>query len=72
MAEATWLRQFLLELHPPLQHATVVYYDSVSVVYLSTNPVLRKWTKHVDIDFHFIRERVADDSICVHQVSSTS
>jgi hypothetical protein len=39
VAEATWLRQLLLELHQPLQRATVVYCDNMSAVYLSTNPV---------------------------------
>jgi hypothetical protein len=39
VAEAYWLRQLLLELHSPLHRATVVYYDNISDVYLSTNPV---------------------------------
>jgi len=41
------------------QRATVVYCDNVSAVYLSTNPVQHQRTKHVEIDLHFVRERVA-------------
>ncbi|GKE71413.1 ribonuclease H-like domain-containing protein [Tanacetum coccineum] len=32
-------RMLLLELHAPLSTATLVYYDNVSDVYMSTNPV---------------------------------
>jgi hypothetical protein len=39
VAEASWMRQLLHELHTPLQHATLVYCDNISAVYLSTNPV---------------------------------
>jgi hypothetical protein len=37
----------------------LVYYDNVSAVYLSTNPVQHQCMKHVEIDLHFIRECVA-------------
>jgi hypothetical protein len=39
MAEASSMRQLLHELYSPLQRATLVYRDNVSIVYLSTNPV---------------------------------
>jgi hypothetical protein len=39
VAEACWLRQLLQELHAPLMKSTIVYYDNVSAVYLSTNPI---------------------------------
>jgi hypothetical protein len=37
VAEPSWLRQLLQELHSPLARATLVYYDNVSAIYLSTN-----------------------------------
>ncbi|XP_025792164.1 uncharacterized protein LOC112873429 [Panicum hallii] len=39
VAEASWLRQLLAELHSPLAKSTLVYCNNVSAVYLSTNPV---------------------------------
>ena len=39
VAEATWLRQLLIELQHPHRRATLVYCDNVSAVYLSSNPV---------------------------------
>ncbi|MFS8010596.1 putative RNA-directed DNA polymerase [Helianthus anomalus] len=58
VAEATWLRNLLFELHVPLKKATVVYCDNVSAVYLSDNPVQHQRTKHIEIDIHFVREKV--------------
>ncbi|GJR62161.1 ribonuclease H-like domain-containing protein [Tanacetum coccineum] len=59
VAETCWLRNLLRELHTHLSSATLVYYDNVSVVYLSCNPVQHQRTKHVDINIHFVRDLVA-------------
>jgi hypothetical protein len=72
VAEACWLRQLLSELHRPLQRATVVYCDNISAVYLSTNPVQHQRTKHVEIDLHFVRERVAFGDVWVLHVPTSS
>jgi hypothetical protein len=58
VAEATWLRQLLHELQAPPSRCTLVYCDNISDVYLSTNPIQHQHTKHVEIDFHFSREKV--------------
>jgi hypothetical protein len=50
----------------------VVYCDNVSAVCLSTNPVQHQRTKHVEIDLHFVRERVALGEIRVLHVPTTS
>ena len=72
VAEASWLRQLLQELHHPLDKACLVYCDNVSAVYLSTNPVQHQRTKHVEIDLHFVRERVAIGAVRVLHVPTTS
>ena len=38
--------------------ATVTYCDNVSAVYMSANPIHHKRTKHIELDIHFVRERV--------------
>ncbi|WVZ96614.1 hypothetical protein U9M48_042230 [Paspalum notatum var. saurae] len=72
VAEASWLRQLLAELHSPLAKSTLVYCDNVSAVYLSTNPVQHQRTKHVEIDLHFVRDRVAIDDVRILHVPTTS
>jgi len=72
IAEATWLRQLLLELHTPLRRATLVYCDNISAVYMSSNPVQHQRTKHIEIDLYFVRERVALGHVKVLHVPTSS
>lgn len=71
VAETTWLCNILLELHCSLSKATLVYCDNISAVYLSTNPVQHQRTKHVEIDLHFVRERIALGTVRVLHVPSS-
>jgi 6-phosphogluconate dehydrogenase len=54
VVEACWLRQLLQELHAPLTKSTLVYYDNVNSIYLSTNLIQRQRMKHVKINLHFV------------------
>ena len=72
VAEAPWLRQLLLELHAPPQRASLVYCDNISAVYMSSNPVQHQRTKHIEIDLHFVRERVAVGDVRVMHVPTSS
>jgi hypothetical protein len=72
VAEATWLRQLLTELHAPLPKTTLIYCDNISSVYMSSNPVQHQRTKHVEIDIHFVREYVALGNVRVLHVRTTS
>ena len=72
VAESSCLRQLLAELYSPLAKSTLVYCDNISVMYLSTNPVQHQWTKHVEIDLHFVRDRVAIGDVRVLHVPTIS
>jgi hypothetical protein len=41
------------------QDATIIYCDNMSTISISKNPVFHSRTKHIDIKYHFIRDRVA-------------
>ncbi|GJV75372.1 ribonuclease H-like domain-containing protein [Tanacetum coccineum] len=60
----------LRELLVPLRTATLVYYDSVSVVYLSCNPVQDQRMKHLEIDIHFVHDFIATGHVRVLHVPS--
>ncbi|KAJ9555239.1 hypothetical protein OSB04_009853 [Centaurea solstitialis] len=70
VAEICWLRNLLLELRIPLSCATLVYCDNVSAIYLSGNPVQHQRTKHIELDIHFVREKVQRGQVRVLHVSS--
>ncbi|GJR99868.1 ribonuclease H-like domain-containing protein [Tanacetum coccineum] len=69
-SETAWLRNLLRELHSPLSTVTLVYCDNISVVYMSANPVQHQWTKHIEINIHFVRDMVTAGQIRVLHVPS--
>ena len=70
LAETCWLRQLLQELHT-LTSATIVYCDNVNTVYMTGNPVHHRCTKHIEIDIHFVRDKVALGQVRVLHVPSS-
>jgi hypothetical protein len=70
VSESCWIHNLLLELHFPIPHATLVYCDNVSVIYLSGNHVQHQRTKHIEMDIHFVREKVARGQARVLHVPS--
>ncbi|XP_071708106.1 uncharacterized mitochondrial protein AtMg00810-like [Rutidosis leptorrhynchoides] len=68
VAESCWLRNLLLELKCPISKATLVFCDNISAIYLAGNPVQHQRTKHVELDIHFVREKVAKGEVRILHV----
>ena len=56
--EAIWLRRLLSELGFPQTGSTLVRCDNQSCIALAKNPVFHARTKHIEIQYHYVRERV--------------
>jgi hypothetical protein len=50
---------------------SLIAIDNVSDVYMAANPVHHRRTKHIEIDIHFVREKVALGQFRVLHVPST-
>ena len=61
--EAIFLRGLFRELGYEQFEPKTIGEDNQSRIKLATNPVLHKQSKHIDTKYHFIRERVDDNSI---------
>jgi hypothetical protein len=58
VAEAIWIESLLMELGVTRQRTPILWCDNLGATYLTANLVFHAHTKHIKIDFHFIRERV--------------
>jgi Reverse transcriptase (RNA-dependent DNA polymerase) len=68
--ELIWLQQLLLELHVLLISNPVLWCDNLEVTFLASNSVFHARTKHIEIDYHFVREKVASKTLDVRFISS--
>ncbi|KAK1424826.1 hypothetical protein QVD17_20164 [Tagetes erecta] len=69
VAELTWLQTLLKELRVHTK-STTLWCDNLGATYLSANPVFHARTKHVEVDFHFVREKVAQRELSVQFIST--
>ncbi|GKU87503.1 hypothetical protein SLEP1_g1895 [Rubroshorea leprosula] len=71
VAEVLWVKQLLAELHLFLPSAPTVFCDNLSAIYMTLNPIQHQRTKHIEIDIHFVREKVASRIVTLQHVSSS-
>lgn len=57
-ADIAWVRNILKDLGVFLSNPPSIHYDNMSVITLSANPVFHSKIKHLDNDYHFVRECV--------------
>lgn len=60
--EIVWLRALLSDFHVHVPRS-VVYCDSKSAIDLADNPTGHERTKHIEVDAHFMRDKVADGTV---------
>jgi len=61
--ESIWLRTILKELGFAQNDATTLYEDNQSCIALAKNPIHHARTKHIDIQHHFVREKVESKEV---------
>jgi hypothetical protein len=70
-AELTWLTYILHDLHTPLLSPPVLYCDNLSALHMTVKPVFHARSKHIELDYHFIRKRVALGKLITHHIPNT-
>src|SRR6266498_1717389 len=69
-AELIWVEALLKEIGVPHTSTLVLWCDNIGATYLSANPVFHARTKHIEIYYHFVRERVAQKLLQIRFISS--
>ena len=69
-AEVIWLQYMLTDLQVPSVSAPTIWCDNLDATYLLANLIFHARIKHVEVDYHFFRERVAKKEIQICFVPS--
>ncbi len=68
--EVVWLQKLLSELEQLMDVPLVIYCDNISSILLANNPVYHVRTKHIEVHYHFIKEKVLAKKINLIHVST--
>nr|GEY37770.1 retrovirus-related Pol polyprotein from transposon TNT 1-94 [Tanacetum cinerariifolium] len=65
--EAVWLKMLLEELGHEQEKITL-FCDNQSALYLARNPTFHSKTKHIRVQYHFIREKVEEGTMDMQKI----
>lgn len=68
VAEALWLRQLINELDKNIAKTISIKCDSQSAIDLAETDAYRSNTKHIDVRYHFIREKIKQNIVKINHV----
>ena len=70
ICELLWLRILLKDLKIEGDEPMKLYCDNKSAINIAHNPVQHDRTKHIEIDRHFIKEKLESGLICIPYVNT--
>ncbi|GJV65987.1 hypothetical protein Tco_1476815 [Tanacetum coccineum] len=65
--EAVWLKMLLEELRHKQEKITL-FCDNQIALYLSRNPAFHSKTKHIRVQYHFVREKVEEGTVDMQKI----
>ncbi|CAM8937083.1 unnamed protein product [Rhodiola kirilowii] len=70
VCEIVWIRQLLSEIGFKITTPAKLWCDNQAALHIASNPVFHERTKHIEVDCHFIREKLADNTISTAYVTT--
>ncbi|PKU66382.1 putative mitochondrial protein [Dendrobium catenatum] len=70
VSEILWLRRLASELQLHQSSPTLIHCDNLSAIAIAKNPVFHARTKHIEIDYQFIRQHLAAGNILIQHIAS--
>ena len=68
--ELTWISYLLRDLQVPQNFPALLQCDNLSAIHLSANPSFHRRSKHIEVDYHYIRECVGLGVVEVRHIAA--
>lgn len=68
MKEAIWLKNYLINIGARIDSPLILHGDNQGSLTLAKNPVYHARTKHIDIQHHFVCEKVTNGTIALKYI----
>lgn len=68
--EVTWLTALLHDMGVQNLPPTIMHCDNQAAISIAANPVFHERTKHIEVDCHFIRDKLKSGSMLTKHVPS--
>ncbi|KAJ7967937.1 Retrovirus-related Pol polyprotein from transposon TNT 1-94 [Quillaja saponaria] len=70
--ELLWLKRLMEDLRLTIEKPLMLYCDNIAAINIAHNPVQHDRTKHIEIDRHFIKEKLDSKLLCIPFVRSVN
>ena len=69
-SELVWLKSLLGSLGMFFNTPMHLYYDNQAALHIAKNPIFHECTKHIEIDCHFVREKLKSSGLTVSYLTT--
>lgn len=70
-SEVVWLASLLHDLKIPAPLPIPLHYDNRAAQHIAENPIFHNRTKHLDLDCHYVRDRLLEGFLQTHHLRSS-
>ena len=68
VGELVWTERLLHELGEGPSQPISVFCDSQAAIHIAKNPVFHERTKHIEVDCHFVRDKLQEGLVTLHHI----
>ena len=72
IVETIWLRKLLFDVAISIATPARLHFDNMSATYMTTNLVQHGRSKHIDVNYHFVREWVSHGDLIIPYIPTGS